>query len=137
RNSGAWYVADEGEINGLVRPAVSELPPDTPSCPRIRFSAEEQCNFVKPWSKALVVKVIERNFSYGAMKRRLESLWAKHGQIQVLDLSNACFAIRFSNKGDYSRAAFEGPWKIFDYYITVSTWSLNFKVYESIRKILT
>ncbi|CAN1800098.1 hypothetical protein LINPERHAP1_LOCUS22394 [Linum perenne] len=71
------------------------------------------------------------------MKRRLESLWAKHGQIQVSDLSNACFVVRFSNKDDYSRAAFEGPWKIFDYYITISPWSPDFKVYEPIQKILT
>ncbi|CAN1144206.1 hypothetical protein LINPERHAP2_LOCUS13974 [Linum perenne] len=136
-NSGDWYVLDEGEIEGWVHPVVSELPHDTPSCPRIRFTPEEHRSFVKPWSKALVVKVIERNFSYGAMKRRLESLWAKHGQIQVSDLSNAFFAVRFSDKDDYSRAAFEGPWKIFDYYITVLPWSPDFKVYEPIRKILT
>ncbi|CAN1157636.1 hypothetical protein LINPERHAP2_LOCUS21666 [Linum perenne] len=121
----------------MVRPVVSELPPDQPSCPRIHFPPEEKRSFVKPWSKALVVKVIERNFSYGAIKRRLESLWAKHGQIQVSDLSNAFFAVRFSNKDDYSRAVFEGSWKIFDYYITVLPWSTDFKVYEPIRRILT
>ncbi|CAN1170259.1 hypothetical protein LINPERHAP2_LOCUS28894 [Linum perenne] len=83
-----------------------------PRCPKIPFSDEEIKSFYRPWSKALVVKVLEKSFSYLAMKRRLEFLWAKSGPIQVADLSNNFFMVRFDNKEDYSLAAFKGPWKV-------------------------
>ncbi|CAN1141728.1 hypothetical protein LINPERHAP1_LOCUS29391, partial [Linum perenne] len=64
--------------------------------------------FYRPWSKALVVKVLERSFSLGAVRRRLESLWAKKGNIQVFDVSNSFFLVRFADHEDYRRAAFGG-----------------------------
>ncbi|CAN1824962.1 hypothetical protein LINPERHAP1_LOCUS30969 [Linum perenne] len=47
-----------------------------------------------------------------AMKRRLESLWARSGPIQVSDLANNFFLVRFAQEGDYLTAAFGGPWKV-------------------------
>ncbi|CAN1165417.1 hypothetical protein LINPERHAP2_LOCUS26138 [Linum perenne] len=70
------------------------------------------------------------------MKRRLEAIWAKVGHIQVSDMANNFFLVRFSSSEDYQRAAFKGPWKIFDYYISVARWSPNFKEDEPIRTIL-
>ncbi|CAN1191893.1 hypothetical protein LINPERHAP2_LOCUS41269 [Linum perenne] len=46
------------------------------------------------------------------MKRRLEMLWAKSGRIQVSDMANSFFLVRFSDAEDYNRASFKGPWKI-------------------------
>ncbi|CAN1836422.1 hypothetical protein LINPERHAP1_LOCUS34764 [Linum perenne] len=84
-----------------------------PRCPKISFSEDEVRSFYKPWSKALVVKILERNFSYQTVKRRLETLWARSGSIQVSDAANSFFLVRFSDQDDYQRAAFRGPWKIY------------------------
>ncbi|CAN0880876.1 hypothetical protein LINGRAHAP2_LOCUS13898 [Linum grandiflorum] len=111
--------------------------PVNPRCPSICFSEEEIQSFHKPWSRALVVKVLERSFAFPTIKRRLENLWAKHGQIQVTDASNAFFIVRFSDPADYHLAAFRGPWKIYDYYITVARWSPDFDETALISKILT
>ncbi|CAN1836501.1 hypothetical protein LINPERHAP1_LOCUS34792 [Linum perenne] len=70
------------------------------------------------------------------MKRRLDYLWAKSGPIQVSDLSNNFFLVRFASQEDYSTAAFKGPWKIYDYYITVSQWSPSFNEDAPIKSIL-
>ncbi|CAN1186603.1 hypothetical protein LINPERHAP2_LOCUS38213, partial [Linum perenne] len=82
--------------------------------------------FYKLWSKALVVRVLEKSFAYSVLKRRLEVLWGRAGHIQVSDLSNDFFLVRFSSADDYQRAAFNGPWKMFDYYIIVARWSPDF-----------
>ncbi|CAN1132070.1 hypothetical protein LINPERHAP2_LOCUS6782 [Linum perenne] len=71
------------------------------------------------------------------MKRRLEYLWAKSGSIQVSDLSNNFYLVRFADQDDYSSAAFKGPWKIYDYYISVSQWSPSFDEEAPIKSILT
>ncbi|CAN1841757.1 hypothetical protein LINPERHAP1_LOCUS36599 [Linum perenne] len=83
-----------------------------PRCPVISFSEEEILSFYKPWSKALVVKVLEKAFSFLVIKRRLESLWARSGRIQVSDMANNFFLIRFSKEKDYQRALFEGPCRV-------------------------
>ncbi|CAN1796990.1 hypothetical protein LINPERHAP1_LOCUS21102 [Linum perenne] len=83
--------------------------PVNPRCPKIVFSEEEVKALYKPWSRALVVKVLEKSFSFPAMKRRLDFLWAHTGHIQVSDMSNNFFLVRFSNEDDYASAAFGGP----------------------------
>ncbi|CAN1180943.1 Putative ribonuclease H protein At1g65750, partial [Linum perenne] len=92
--------------------------------------------FYRSWSKALVVKVLERSFSFGAVKRRLETLWARNGEIQVSDASNSFFLVRFADSNDYQRAAFQGPWKIFDYYFSVARWSPYFNEEEPLKTLL-
>ncbi|CAN1824552.1 hypothetical protein LINPERHAP1_LOCUS30814 [Linum perenne] len=108
-----------------------------PRCPKVSFSEEELRNFYKPWSMALVVRVLERSFSFGAVKRRLETLWAKNGAIQVSDVANSFFLLRCADAEDYQRAAFSGPWKIYDYYLSVARWSPSFNEEEPLKSILT
>ncbi|CAN1125434.1 hypothetical protein LINPERHAP1_LOCUS10832 [Linum perenne] len=108
-----------------------------PRCPKISFTEEEVRSFYKPWSKALVIKVLEKKFSYQTVKRRLETLWARSGSIQVSDAANSFFLVRFSDQDDYQRAAFRGPWKIYDYYISVARWTPQFNEEEPLEKILT
>ncbi|CAN1139541.1 hypothetical protein LINPERHAP2_LOCUS11337 [Linum perenne] len=140
-------VASSGGGNWLVDDAVGFLPTqptpmrdDTilnPMCPKISFSEDEVRSFYKPWSKALVVKVLERNFSYQTVKRRLETLWARSGKIQDTDAANAFYLARFSDQDDYQRATFKGPWKIYDYYISVACLTPQFNEEEPLKKILT
>ncbi|CAN1148859.1 hypothetical protein LINPERHAP2_LOCUS16724, partial [Linum perenne] len=101
------------------------------------FSEKVINSFYKPWSKAIVVKVLERSFSFLIVKKCLEFLWAKAGRIQVSDVANSFFLVRFSDNDDYKRAAFGGSWKIYNYYISVSRWSPAFNEEEPIKKILT
>ncbi|CAN1317727.1 hypothetical protein LINPERPRIM_LOCUS30537 [Linum perenne] len=108
-----------------------------PRCPRVSFSGDEIKSFYRPWSKALVVKVLEKYFSFGAVKRRLEAIWARNGYIQVSDISNSFFLVRFADPDDYHRAAFGGPWKIFYYYFSVARWTPEFNEEEPLKTILT
>ncbi|CAN1141196.1 hypothetical protein LINPERPRIM_LOCUS25337, partial [Linum perenne] len=68
--------------------------------------------FYTPWSKTLVVKVLEKSFAFATIKCHLEYLWARQGCIQVSGVSNSFFLVRFSDPSNYKRAAFEGPCNI-------------------------
>ncbi|CAN1796755.1 hypothetical protein LINPERHAP1_LOCUS21014 [Linum perenne] len=85
---------------------------DNLRCPKIAFSDVEIKSFYKLWSKAIIVKVLKKSFSYLSIKKILEFLWAKAGRIQVADLANSFFLVRFSSEEDYQRASFGGPWKV-------------------------
>ncbi|CAN1172831.1 hypothetical protein LINPERHAP2_LOCUS30321 [Linum perenne] len=136
-SSPGWFVAPDVDDLPLPPQPISETLVSNPRCPRIPFSDAEIKSFYLPWSKALVVKVLEKSFSLIAMKRRLEFLWACTGLIQVSDLTNNFFLVRFTQEKDYSMAAFEGPWKIYDYYIAVAKWSPSFNEEEPFQSILT
>ncbi|CAH9125634.1 unnamed protein product [Cuscuta epithymum] len=110
---------------------------ENPRCPRVAFSKEEMSYFFKPWSKALSVSVFEKTYYFLAIKRRLESLWAVTGAIQVTDMSNYCYVVQFESKTGYLKAAYGEPFKIFDYYITMSFWTSDFDVHLPLRRLLT
>ncbi|CAN1139370.1 hypothetical protein LINPERPRIM_LOCUS24092 [Linum perenne] len=106
-------------------------------CPKIHFLEEEVQAFYQPWSKSLVVRVLEKSSSYLTLKRRLGIIKAKGGHIQVSDLSNDYFLVRFYDVDDYHRATFHCPWKIYDYYISVVWWIPEFNEEDPIQTILT
>lgn len=53
-------------------------------------------------------------------------MWVKKGVIQIIDLGNEFFLVNFSNEDDYRFALTEGPWLIFDHYLTVRERCPNF-----------
>ncbi|CAN1167635.1 hypothetical protein LINPERHAP2_LOCUS27344 [Linum perenne] len=52
-------------------------------------------------------------------------------------MANDFFLVRLSDQEDYQRAAFGGPWKLYDYYIFVARWSPLFNDEEPIKTIMT
>lgn len=57
----------------------------------------------------LIVKLLGKKVSLNYLIKKLNVFWATNGMIQVLDLSNEFFMVRFKNEGDYSHALFEVP----------------------------
>ncbi|CAN1747834.1 Ubiquitin C-terminal hydrolase 12 [Linum perenne] len=112
--------------------------PDNPNCPPVRFSAEELREFQRPWKKALIVKVLGHRFPLTDIRSRLNSLWAKQGRIQVSDISNSFFAVRFTSQADYDCVLVKGPWMMHHYYLTVQRWQPFFNPnLENVWKTLT
>ncbi|CAL1412668.1 unnamed protein product [Linum trigynum] len=86
----------------------------------------EKQRWRRKWRSALIVTVLGRTFPYPVISRRLETLWAKCGALQISSLSFGFYDVRFSSQYDYEQAAIGGPWMIGDYYITVRPWRRNF-----------
>nr|XP_025703040.1 myb-like protein X [Arachis hypogaea] len=60
------------------------------------------------------------------MKRRLEIMWGRFGGIDVIDLGNDFYLIKFYAQEDLDHALLDGPWKIYDHYLAVRLWEPNF-----------
>ncbi|CAN1140479.1 hypothetical protein LINPERHAP2_LOCUS11890 [Linum perenne] len=69
-----WLMADKVDSFPIPMQPASENVPVNPRCPKIQFSEEEVKSFYRPWSRALVVKPLEKTLSFITMKRRLEFL---------------------------------------------------------------
>ncbi|CAN0875114.1 hypothetical protein LINGRAHAP2_LOCUS10643 [Linum grandiflorum] len=133
--SNDWYVADydSEDIADVMRAENEEIgdEEDDPLCPPIIFSAAEKARFRREWRSALIVKGLGRKVSYLPPARRLNYLWAKHGEIQITDMQNGCYLVRFREKDDYEAAVAGGPWLLGDTYLTVHRWHKEFKPWNA------
>ncbi|CAI0406261.1 unnamed protein product [Linum tenue] len=105
-----------------------------PLCPTIPFTAAEKIRWRREWRSALVVKGLGRNVPYIPLVRRLNSLWRKHGELQVSDMKNGCYLVRFRHREDYELAVNSGPWLLGNTYLTVSRWYKGFNPWKSVVK---
>ncbi|KAE8729402.1 hypothetical protein F3Y22_tig00003715pilonHSYRG00059 [Hibiscus syriacus] len=61
---------------------------------------------------------------------RIQALWKLVGEIQLIDLDNAYFIVKFTDERDYTKILTEGPWTIYGRYLTVQLWSKSFSTFE-------
>ncbi|XLU33231.1 hypothetical protein S245_069297 [Arachis hypogaea] len=54
----------------------------------------------KPWWEALIVRLLGRKISLLALTRSLEAMWSKQGSIEVVDIGNDFFIVRFYSQED-------------------------------------
>ncbi|CAL1413259.1 unnamed protein product [Linum trigynum] len=129
-----WYVA-ESDTEDVVQAEKEEDEPfddmeSDPLCPTATFTAAEKIIWRREWRSALVVKGLGRKVSYMELSRRPNFLWAKHGDLQISDIKNGCFLVRF-RKEDYEIATSGGSWLLGETYLTVMRWYKGFNPWKS------
>ncbi|XVE68622.1 hypothetical protein DITRI_Ditri09bG0083300 [Diplodiscus trichospermus] len=71
------------------------------------------------WSKALIIKLIGHVVGYNFLVRQLRALWQIKLTMDVIDVGNDVYVVRFSNMEEYDLALSNGPWIIADHYLVV------------------
>ncbi|XP_039054112.1 uncharacterized protein LOC120196354 [Hibiscus syriacus] len=57
---------------------------------------------------------------------RIKSLWNQRGEINLIDLDNEYYLVRFAIEDDYNNVLLGGPWVIYGSYLTVQPWNRSF-----------
>ncbi|XP_072088206.1 uncharacterized protein [Arachis hypogaea] len=57
-------------------------------------------------------------------------MWSKQESIEVIDIGNDYFIVKFYSQKDLDYALTEGPWRIFDHYLAIKLWKPNFNPIE-------
>ncbi|CAL1388660.1 unnamed protein product [Linum trigynum] len=122
-----WYIVDsdsEDVTAAMKEDDVDDEVPedDDPRCPTIPFKAMEKQRYHRKWRSDLIVKALGRTFPFQVVSRRLESLWAKCGTLQISSLSWGFYVVRFTTQMDYEQATAGGPLMIGGHYLTVRPW---------------
>ncbi|KAK2399216.1 zinc ion binding / nucleic acid binding protein [Trifolium repens] len=105
-------------------------------CPILVLSKSEEKRIYKPWKRGIIVKLLGRRIGYKALETRLKQMWVKKGIINIIDLGNDYYLVTFSNELDHATALTNGPWFIYDHYLTVREWSPNFHPQsDTIKKV--
>ncbi|KAA3483410.1 leucine-rich repeat receptor-like protein kinase PEPR2 [Gossypium australe] len=82
-----------------------------------------------------VVKLLGRNIGYNALHNRISFLWKPVNPIQLMDIANGYYLVKFQDADDYNRVLTKGPWVVYGRYLTVQPWTKQFR-YLYKRKIV-
>ncbi|KAL4308653.1 hypothetical protein GQ457_01G024420 [Hibiscus cannabinus] len=94
--------------------------------PEIRFSDKVHEAIDKKLSKSIIIRLLGKSIGYRALLNRIQSMWNPLGEIQLIDLDNEYFLVRFAKEEDYVHVLTGGPWVVYGSYLTVQPWSRSF-----------
>ncbi|KAK0591926.1 hypothetical protein LWI29_010382 [Acer saccharum] len=94
--------------------------------PSMKLSPELKIQLCKPWSNALILKIMGRPHSLNFMLLKLRQKWPLMGQWQLTDLEDGYFVARFQMHEDLEFVLTGGPWVIANQYLVVQKWRPNF-----------
>ncbi|KAJ1439944.1 hypothetical protein SESBI_02168 [Sesbania bispinosa] len=80
----------------------------------------------KQWKLAVIVKLLGKKVGLKFMQNRLEKMWRPLGDMEVMDMENDYFLVRFSSPEDYEHVFQGGPWMIMGFYLVVQKWRPEF-----------
>lgn len=91
----------------------------------------------RPWRKALRIKLLGKTVSYKLLSQRISDLWRAEGRLEITDLEDGFYIVRFTRESDYEVALMNGPWVIQGHYLHVTKWRPFFEPSnEAIRTTL-
>ncbi|XP_058760412.1 uncharacterized protein LOC131633741 [Vicia villosa] len=96
-------------------------------CPEFVLSKYEESRMHRPWRRGVIVKLLGRKIGYKALETRLKQMWVRKGIINIIDVGNDYYLVAFTHEDDKNAALAEGPWFIYDHYLTVKEWSPDFQ----------
>ncbi|XP_039039738.1 uncharacterized protein LOC120177789 [Hibiscus syriacus] len=98
--------------------------------PTIKFSEKVHDQIDKNMRNVIIVRLLGRMIGYKALLNRIQALWKPIGEIQLIDLENNYFLVKFADEDDYTKVLTEGPWIIYGSYLIVQPWSRSFSISE-------
>ncbi|MBA0794236.1 hypothetical protein Gohar_018586 [Gossypium harknessii] len=81
---------------------------------------------VRDMSTMVVLKLLRRNTGYATFFNRIHSIWRPFAPIQLMDIGNSYFLVKFLDKEDFDKVISQGPWVVFGQYLTVQPWTIDF-----------
>ncbi|KAJ1439231.1 hypothetical protein SESBI_02602 [Sesbania bispinosa] len=73
-----------------------------PGCPIVKISKKEKKSICIPWKRTVIIKLLGKRVGYKMLQNRLYKLWHPSSGMEIIDLENEYFLVRFSNTDDYN-----------------------------------
>ncbi|KAJ1413047.1 hypothetical protein SESBI_19978 [Sesbania bispinosa] len=101
-----------------------------PLCPVVRLTEVEREGIRMPWKRSIIVKLLGRRMSLKYFQARLYKLWQPRARMEIIDLDNEYFIIRFEDLDDLQHVFDDGPWIITDHYLVIQRWQPEFRPHD-------
>lgn len=129
-----WGLGEEvsdDEDDNLEEQEELDLSDELRDVPRLVLSSQERKALRKPWSRALIIKLVGKSLPYNFFVERLRLRWRIQGEFDVIDIGNGFFVVKIPSREDRVRVLSEGPWVIAGHYLSVQSWKPNFDPFQA------
>ncbi|KAJ1381518.1 hypothetical protein SESBI_45068 [Sesbania bispinosa] len=126
-NESDMFEADPDEMEERCKWGGGRAGAAVPYCPDIKGIEK---GVPIPWKRALIVKLLGKSVGVRFMQGWLMKLWQPQRRMEVIDLDNDYFVIRFADWGDLNKVLEGGPWVIMGHYLVIQRWKPEFRPYE-------
>lgn len=93
----------------------------------MKLSKEVKQRIRATWANSFIVKLYGKTAGYTFMQYRLNVLWRPTGRMDIIDLGQDFFLVRFGCKEDHDRVLEKGPWFLGEHFLSIRPWESNFK----------
>lgn len=126
-----FYMGEDevDNLDDLTLPDVFEIhdqSEDLANCPFVDLNWDRYKQQWAPWQRALILKVLGKNFSLKVLEPRIKQAWQLKEGCDLIDLDKGYLVARFYNREDYLTALEGGPWMVLGHYLMISKWKPNF-----------
>ncbi|MBA0651038.1 hypothetical protein Goklo_018408 [Gossypium klotzschianum] len=85
--------------------------------PSITFLDRVQEYIERQMAKIIIVKLLGGEIGFNVLLNKITLLWNPKCPIQLMDLENDFFVVRFQDKNDYNKALIRGLWGYYSDYL--------------------
>ncbi|CAA0842215.1 Unknown protein [Striga hermonthica] len=100
--------------------------------PVLELDPDYYASVCRSYEDGLVVRLLGKKVSYFYMKEGLKRLWKPHGHIELIDLANGFFMVKFTREDHRDTALNGGPWMLSGHYVTVQKWTPQFNPFNDV-----
>nr|POF08943.1 uncharacterized protein CFP56_22816 [Quercus suber] len=97
----------------------------------VSLSKEEKVRIRGPWGNAIIVKAFGRKVGFLFLSTKLRSMWRPSGRMDVIDLGNEFFLVKFELQSDLDVVLKGGPWFVGQQFLAIRKWEPEFKAEEA------
>lgn len=97
----------------------------------VDINKERRINLCRPWRKCLIVKVLGKVMGFQFLHDKIQKLWNPSGPMEMIDLPNNYYSVRFSEDKDFDYAISRGPWMVAGHYLMCQRWKPEFDTSEA------
>lgn len=99
-------------------------------CLRVEVNRERRIKLCRKWRRTLIIKVLGKVMGYKFLYDKIQKLWNPKGAMEMIDIPNNFYVVRFSDDKDLNYALEEGPWMVAGHYLICQRWKPEFDAYE-------
>nr|POE78860.1 transposon tx1 uncharacterized 149 kda protein [Quercus suber] len=97
----------------------------------VSLSKEEKIRIRVLWGNAIIVKTFGRKVGFLFLSTKLRSMWRPSGRMDIIDLGNDFFLVKFELKIDLDVVLKGGPWFVGQQFLAIRKWEPEFKAEEA------
>ena len=97
----------------------------------ISLSKEEKVRIREPWGNAIIVKTLGWKVGFLFLSTKLRTMWMPSGRMDIIDLGNDFFLIKFELQTDLEVVLKGGLWFVGQQFLAIRKWEPEFKAEEA------